>query len=254
MGPGPPKVFRHVGGVTMLERCVQTALKVAQQVVIVLSEASRNYLVSSEPTLAEWIQQDYRLHIAIQQRPLGTGDAALTGLRNLDRMYSPVLILSADCPLVHPDSLSRMIQTYKNEGGVSAVLGACLVHNQKEAKGFGRIILEAEARDQRVRRVIEHSDLAAEGWEPEHDAYGLCMINAGLYVVHPPALLPLLESLPSHGNDNLEYYLPEAVAQLAAQQEHKVAITQLPLEQIRNVNTPEDLQQAQGETQLHTMP
>ena len=72
--------------------------------------------VTSSPTAASTV--------AVQEPPLGTGDAVRDGARALGDHAGDVLVLSGDTPLLTPELLRELVETHHREGAAATILGA----------------------------------------------------------------------------------------------------------------------------------
>src|SRR5258706_1318257 len=106
-----------------------------------------------------------------------------------------VLVLYGDVPLISGDSLKKLIAAA--DAGALAVLSV----NLDEARGYGRIVRNAEGQ---VEAIIEHKDATPEQLQIREVNSGLMAAAAG----------PLREWLLGLGRNNTqrEYFLTDVVA------------------------------------------
>ncbi len=99
-----------------------------------------------------------------QQAPLGSGDAALTGLTafEVDDIddSSTVLVLPADRPLLRPETVMRLVEHHESEQNAATVLTVLL----PDAVGQRRVVRSGQRKgDQRVLRITDETDDGASG-------------------------------------------------------------------------------------------
>lgn len=139
------------------------------------------------------------LEVAIQERPLGTGDAvraARTALGDADE----VLVLSGDTPLLTTELLSELVHVHR-EAEADATVLSFVPH---ETRSYGRIV-RSEAGD--LVAIVEAADATA-------DQLAIREANASIYVFRADALWPALDEL-SPANAQGELYLTDAVRAIA---------------------------------------
>jgi len=121
-----------------------------------------------------WGAEQLRTHLgdrvkyAIQDSPLGTGDAVRVALPHLPDRVRTVLVLYGDTPLVTPETLQRLVRTHADRGPLVTILTAA---NDDP----GRILRDGEGR---VTGVVEQK-LATEAQLgiPERNS-GVCAFRA----------------------------------------------------------------------------
>ena len=188
-----PKVLHPVGGRPMLHAVLETAEALEPASTVVVLGAAR-------PRIEEALA-GRAVTIAVQEPPLGTGDAVRCALPALGGPGGPVLVLSGDVPLLKRETLLALLEKRR-----SASLDlAFLSFVPPEPGAFGRVVRDAKGR---VRRIVEARNAT------EREAK-IGEVNAGVYCFAPDALAGSIRSLrknPASG----EYYLTDAVEFLAA--------------------------------------
>ncbi len=134
--------------------------------------------------------------VAVQERQLGTGDAARVGLSALGAECDTVVIACGDTPLLPSSLIARMIAEHGSEPRDVTMLSAVL----DDAGSYGRVVRGAGGE---VVKVVEAGDAS-----PEELAIG--EYNAGLYVFDRAALDAALAGLGS-SNAQGELYLTDAL-------------------------------------------
>jgi bifunctional UDP-N-acetylglucosamine pyrophosphorylase/glucosamine-1-phosphate N-acetyltransferase len=132
----------------------------------------------------------------VQERQLGTGDAARVGLAGLDPACATVVVACGDTPLLPAGLIARMVAEHAAEPRAVTMLTARV----DDAGSYGRVV---RGPDGDVARVVEARDAS-----PEEIAIG--EYNAGLYVFDRAALDHALSGLGT-SNAQGELYLTDAL-------------------------------------------
>lgn len=159
------------------------------------------------------------VEIAIQERPLGTGDAVKSAERFFDRredngeqtflsaIYDNVLVLSGDTPLISPDTIERLIKNHRSSGVKATILTVDL----QNPTGYGRIVKDSAGY---ILRIVEERDATLE-------EKGIKIVNTGTYCFNAAALFSALKMV-SSSNAQEEYYLTD-VFEIINSQRGKIA-------------------------------
>jgi bifunctional UDP-N-acetylglucosamine pyrophosphorylase / glucosamine-1-phosphate N-acetyltransferase len=139
------------------------------------------------------------LPVAIQERPLGTGDAVRSARDALDGASDDVLVLSGDTPLLTADVLRALVETHRAEGVAATVLS----FEPDDAKEYGRVLRDANGG---LEAIVEYRD-ANEAQRAVRE------VNSSIYVFRADSLWPVLDRLTPH-NAQGELYLTDSVALL----------------------------------------
>jgi len=223
-----PKVLHPIAGRPLLYFPVRAALDLgARRVVVVVSPDARE---SVQRSLARHLP-DAPLDYAVQERALGTGDAAKAGLGPLSDP-GRVLFLYGDTPLLEATDLRPVLAPL--EAGASL---AFLTFEARDPTGYGRIVRDV-AGDPRA--IVEQRDLEGAA---EH---AITEVNAGIYAGEAELLRSALASLKPQ-NAQGEYYLTDIVAEIARR--FPVATASADPASLVGVNDRQQL--AEAETRLH---
>ena len=224
-----PKVLHAVGGKPMVHHVMDAALamqtaNLPPKIVVVIS-----------PTLdAKLVQSGRPVSVAIQQKPLGTGDAVKTGLEVFAEIPQTVLIICGDTPLLEPDLLSAALAQHQQRPQPAiTVVGM----RPKNINRYGRIMADDSGK---INRIVEYRDAS----EAER-AIPLC--NSGI-IMADGALLKRLVSRLAPQNEAGEYYLTDIVA-LAGEEDVNSWVVELPAEALQGINTRVDLAAAEASLQ-----
>jgi len=182
-----PKALHSIGGVSLLERLVNTVLSLEPQKIIVVCGHEKEALQSALSHLpVEW-----PVEWVVQEALLGTGHAALQALPYLQK-GGKTLVLFADGPLISSDSLGTLIDSTPQNGL------SLLVSKPADPSGLGRIMRDDKGA---FLGIVEERDA-----KPEH--LRLKEIFTGILCASTEELAFCLQRL-SHDNAQAEYYLTE---------------------------------------------
>jgi bifunctional UDP-N-acetylglucosamine pyrophosphorylase/glucosamine-1-phosphate N-acetyltransferase len=151
------------------------------------------------------------LDVAVQERPLGTGDAVRSARAALEGA-DEVLVLSGDTPLLTTGLLSELLATHRGGDAAATVLSFV----PADVRSYGRIVRNGTGD---LVGIVEASDAT-----PEQLAIGEA--NSSIYVFRADALWPALEAL-SPANAQGELYLTDAVRGIV-ETGRRVAVHQAP--------------------------
>ena len=138
--------------------------------------------------------------IVLQKAQLGTGDAVNAAREAMMQdgaiKSGSLVVLSGDCPLITPETISALIQKREETGAAVVVL----TMHMDNPFGYGRIV---RAEGDEVARIVEQKDCSAE------EAL-LTECNSGFYCFDAPALFDALSRV-SNDNAQGEYYLTDVL-------------------------------------------
>ena len=145
------------------------------------------------------------LEFVEQQVQRGTGDAvgvALTAFapEELDDVDADLIVLPGDTPLLRTETIAALIATHHATDAACTLLTARVA----DPTGYGRVV---RGRDDRVDRVVEHSDATPEELEIDE-------VNTSIYCFRASVLGPALRRVTPQ-NAQGEYYLTDVVEVLA---------------------------------------
>ena len=135
------------------------------------------------------------LEVAIQERPLGTGDALRSARAALDGA-DEVLVLSGDTPLLTTALLEELLAAHRGETAAATVLSFV----PADVRSYGRIVRNGSGH---LVAIVEASDATPE-------QLAIREANSSIYVFRADALWPAVEAL-SPANAQGELYLTDAV-------------------------------------------
>ena len=141
------------------------------------------------------------LEVAVQQQPLGTGDAVASARGALEGFDGNLLVLDAAAPLLTGEHLGRLAAEHEREGAAVTILS----FEASRPLPYGRIV---RGNDGTVQQIVEDADAS-----PEERA--IRELNSSTYVFAAAPLWDALGGLNAH-NAQGELYLTDTVARLVA--------------------------------------
>ncbi len=175
--------------------------------------------------------QSYGVDYAIQSPQLGTGHAVMQAESALNDFEGDVMVLSGDVPLTQAATLKQLLNVHRQKNAVATVLTAVL----EDPTGYGRVI-RGEQGD--VLKIVEHKDASPAELAVKE-------INSGIYVFNKQKLFDALKQI-SNDNAQGEYYLPDVFKIFFAKGERIGAVSATTFDEIRGINTPEQLKEAES--------
>jgi bifunctional UDP-N-acetylglucosamine pyrophosphorylase/glucosamine-1-phosphate N-acetyltransferase len=166
------------------------------------------------------------IDVAVQEAPLGTGDAVRAARAALEGKADDVLVLSGDTPLLTPELLRDLVGAHRREGAAATILSAI----PDDPRLYGRVV-RADNGD--VLRVAEGSDATPE-------ELAIREVNTSIYVFRNDDLWPALERLEPH-NVQGELYLTDVIGILAGAGKRVAAYTAPDARETDGVNTRAEL-------------
>jgi bifunctional UDP-N-acetylglucosamine pyrophosphorylase/glucosamine-1-phosphate N-acetyltransferase len=142
------------------------------------------------------------LDVAVQAKPLGTGDAVRTARAALEGRAEDVLVLSGDTPLLLAESLRQLVEVHRASGAWATVLS----FEPEDPRSYGRVIRDP---DGGVERIVEAGDASEK-------ELAIREVNSSIYVFRAERLWPALERLQPH-NVQGELYLTDTIALFVAE-------------------------------------
>ena len=136
------------------------------------------------------------LDVAVQERPLGTGDAVRSARELLEGRVDEILVLSGDTPLLTSALLKQLIETHRQDKAAATVLSFC----PADVRSYGRVLRDENGR---VSAIVEAGDASPEELAERE-------VNSSIYVFAAEKLWPALERL-EPANAQGEFYLTDAI-------------------------------------------
>jgi UDP-N-acetylglucosamine pyrophosphorylase len=216
------KVLHPLGGRPMLHEVLDTSQKLSPEKIVII--------VGHQADSVKEATAGYAVSYALQSPQLGTGHAVMQAEPFLEDFTGDVIVLSGDVPLTKPETLRELIKTHHDRRATATVLTAILA----DPTGYGRVI-RGEMFD--VIKIVEHKDAT----EKERQ---ITEINSGIYVFDAKKLFAALKLIRNDNAQN-EYYLPDVFKLFFHDGERIAAMTAKNFNEIRGINTPEQLKEAE---------
>ncbi len=235
MGMSQPKVLAQTGSGSLLHHvlCSANALK-PEKMVVVVGHGREQVEKAVEGGASEDTYNLDSISFAVQKEQLGTGHAVKCALEALGDFTGSVVILCGDVPLISTQTLQSLLEKHDEDKATVSVLTVLA----DRPGPYGRIVrsdIEENGRKP-VQRIVEAKDCA------EHELL-INEINSGVYVVDSAFLEPALNKLSNTGNAAQEYYFTDVVGQAVSEGQNVSSLVIDDMEQVRGVNTPNDLAQ-----------
>ena len=166
------------------------------------------------------------VEVAVQEVPLGTGDAVRAARGALEGSAGDVLVLNGDVPGLTAALVRALVATHRDAGAAGTVLS----FEPPDARAYGRIVRDAAGG---LARIVEAADAL-----PEELALG--EVNSGIYVFRAQRLWPALERLEPH-NAQGELYVTDTLGLLVGDGD-PVAVHTAPVAwEVEGINTRVEL-------------
>ena len=217
-----PKVLHRVAGRTLVEAVLDAAEGVAPSRVVVVVGAEHAGIAAA--------LEGRDVRFAVQDPPLGTGDAVVRARGEIGEGGGPVVVLAGDTPLLRRETLVRLVDLQREK----KLDLAFLTFTPPEPGDFGRVVRDGRRRPTGIVEVRNASARQKRIGE----------VNAGVYCFSADALdraLGKIRRNPVSG----EFYLTDAVAILAAGRGKVEAIEAGDWREAWGVNTRRDLAAAE---------
>lgn len=214
------KVMHPVMGRPMVGHVVNAALDAEASEVITITGSGADLV------------KDYlgdRSQYVYQEEQLGTAHAVEQAKDLLEGREGTTLVLSGDTPLLRAETLTQLMEEHEESNAKATILTALA----DDPHGYGRVI---RAEDGSVSNIVEEKDAS-----PEEKA--VQEINTGTYCFDNEELFKTIEKV---DNDNAqgEYYLPDVIEILKANNE-KIGAFQLEnMDEVLGVNNRVALSEA----------
>src|SRR3954452_21658323 len=163
-----PKHFHPLLGRPMVDWIIDAGRGAgADPIVVVASPATRDRF------------RERGVTVAVQEEPLGTGDAVRSAGGVLEGYDGDVLILSGDTPMLTGALLQELVEMPRRETADATILSA----EPPDPRLYGRIVRDDHGT---VLRVVEGTDAT-------EDVQRIREINSSIYVFRAGVLWPALE-------------------------------------------------------------
>ncbi len=217
-----PKVIHKCDGQPMVHYVIKAAQDAGAQDVCVIVGYKAKDVKNAIYDIVDYAEQTEQL---------GTGHAVKCA-RDFIGTDGDTIVLCGDTPLITGKTLEKLIDEHKKSANGVTVLSAIV----DEPYGYGRII---RGTDGDFLKIVEQKDATDE-------EQAVNEINSGIYIYNSEALYAALDML---DNDNTqgEYYLTDTISIIkkTGLKVSAVSIAPEALDEIRGVNTVEQLSEAE---------
>ena len=165
-----------------------------------------------------------------QKIQLGTGHAIKTALNYLENNLENIkhiLVLNGDIPLIDEELISKLIDEHLDKNATISFIGA--YNFDPSIKGYGTIVKENDS-----IKIVE-----AKEWGNKIDHQEISLLNAGIYIFEKDFLITSLDSLQASSITG-ELYITDLI-KIANDQKRKIEIITASFDNVRGVNTLEEL-------------
>jgi bifunctional UDP-N-acetylglucosamine pyrophosphorylase / glucosamine-1-phosphate N-acetyltransferase len=183
-----PKVLHPLCGRPLIAWPVAAARDAGAARIVVIDGAQRR--------LADQLPEGVEL--AVQEQPLGTGDAVRAAREHIEPQAT-VVVLMGDVPLITAEVVGDLVQTHEQAGAAATMMTMELA----DPAGYGRVV---RGPDGSVERVVE-TKTPGDASEAE---LAIREVNTGIYAFTGEPLLDALEQLTPQ-NVQGELYLPDVL-------------------------------------------
>lgn len=184
-----PKVLHPLCGRPLVAWPIEAARAAGAGTVVVVDNPKRR--------LAEHLPDG--VEVAIQEEPLGTGDAVAAATSHIDP-DATVVVINGDVPLLTAEAIQGLVQAH-DAAGAAATMATM---EPDDPGSYGRVIRGA---DGEIERVVEAKPGSGDATEEE---LSIREVNTGVYAFSGRALIDALGRL-SRDNAQGEVYLPDVL-------------------------------------------
>ena len=218
------KVMFEVMGKPMVQHVVETAQALGSDRIITIIGYQRESVEAHLRTVAPTVE------FAVQDPQLGTGHAVMQAEPFLRNYEGDVIVLSGDVPLLRKETIQKLFDYHRENNAAGTILTARL----DDPTGYGRIL---RSNNGYVVGIMEHKDATEEQRKINE-------INSGIYIFDTRYLFTALQHINPHNAQN-EYYLTDVFGHFWEQKLVVAAMVTGDANEIRGVNTVEQLQEAE---------
>src|SRR5438045_2363702 len=132
-------------------------------------------VVVTSPQMSDLLEG---VEVAVQEEPLGTGDAVRSARSALDGFGGDVLVLNGDVPALRPETIRALVETHREAGAAATVLS----FEPADAGAYGRVV---RGGDGRLRRIVDPGSTWIEAGveiEPDVVVHPYTVIRGGVRI------------------------------------------------------------------------
>jgi len=184
-----PKVIHELAGIPMINRVINTAMKLNSDPVVAVVGYKKDAIISTVPA-------NDKIKFVEQKEQNGTGHAVMVCAEEFSNFDGTVFILCGDVPLLRYQTLQKILKHHLDNKAACTVLTAFM----DDALKYGRIVRN---NDGNVQRIVEFKDATDKVKE-------ILEINTGIYCYDAKSLFSALNNVNNSNNQN-EYYLTDTL-------------------------------------------
>jgi bifunctional UDP-N-acetylglucosamine pyrophosphorylase / glucosamine-1-phosphate N-acetyltransferase len=218
MKSATPKHLHPLLGRRLVDWVVQAALDAGVERVVVVTS----------PDAADKFSD---VDVAVQPKPLGTGDAVRSARDALQGFDGDVLVLNGDVPALTAGTVRALLETHRADGAAGTVLS----FEPEDVRSYGRIVRDGNGS---LARIVEAKDAS-----PAELALG--EVNSGIYVFRADKLWPVLDRLEPK-NAQGELYVTDTLGMLVADGDRVAVHVAQPAWEVEGINTRVELAAVAG--------
>ena len=208
------KSLQLIGGQSMLKRIYETVSDITNETSFVVGHEKEAIIKETEKFVGD-------ISICVQEKPIGTADAARTALKNVSP-DSQALIVYGDVPLIKSQTLKKMLSVNKDSLTI-------LTTELADPTGYGRVKKDDTGF---VLSIVEEKDATPEEKKIKEIFTGVLCCNKNL----------LEEAISQIDNDNAsgEYYLTDIVS-IISSKGYKINTCVASNNEVKGANTKREL-------------
>ncbi|MGN0551121.1 MAG: sugar phosphate nucleotidyltransferase [Acutalibacteraceae bacterium] len=169
----------------------------------------------------------YPLETVYQSERLGTGHAVMMAKDFLMKNGGNVVILNGDAPFMDSETVKEALSQHIEQKNMATVISARV----PDPTGYGRIVRDEKTGA--LKAIVEQKDA-------DEDILKIDEVNSGGYWFDTNALLSVLDKITANNNAG-EYYLPDALKLILAQDKAVGAYTAKSADAVLGANDPAQL-------------
>ena len=208
------KSLQLIGGQSMLKRIYETVSDITNETSFVVGHEKEAIIKETEKFVGD-------ISICVQEKPIGTADAARTALKNVSP-DSQALIVYGDVPLIKSQTLKKMLSVNKDSLTI-------VTTELADPTGYGRVKKDDTGF---VLSIVEEKDATPEEKKIKEIFTGVLCCNKNL----------LEEAISQIDNDNAsgEYYLTDIVS-IISSKGYKINTCVASNNEVKGANTKREL-------------
>jgi bifunctional UDP-N-acetylglucosamine pyrophosphorylase/glucosamine-1-phosphate N-acetyltransferase/UDP-N-acetylglucosamine pyrophosphorylase len=216
------KVLHTICGQPMILYVVETAVKIASQVVLVVGHQAEAVKIA--------VSENQNVWFAMQEEKNGTAHAVECGLPALKPKIETVIILCGDVPMLSTSTLKHLVQYHFNEKNDISLLSV----NLPDPTGYGRVVCDTYGKFIKIKEEAEAT----------FEEKKIKEVNSGVYCVQVEVLSSIIPKIEAENNQK-ERYLTDII-EIGQNMNKKIGkIITANTNEVIGINTCEDLKQVE---------